>query len=110
HFNTSRIIGHDIPRSLPAPTAFETWVMNRGVAGCQRDHYHFSAAVKGIFWYEPAIFSVIYKILRSPHFGMTDAEAKAMLRACFCAENDGIAQAFALHRTAHESYQAYVDS
>lgn len=109
HFNTSKIIGHEIPRSLKPPTRFETWVINRGIAGCQRDHFHFSATIKGIFWYEPALFNVIYKMLRSKHFAMGDAEAREMLRKCYCQENEGIQQSFELHRTAHESYKAYVD-
>jgi hypothetical protein len=109
HFNTSKIIGHEIPRSLKPPTKFETWVINRGIAGCQQDHYNFSATIKGIFWYEPAAFSVIYKILRSRHFGMTHAEARDMMRRCFCEDNDAVRQSYELHRTAHESYKAYVD-
>lgn len=110
HFNTSKIIGHEIPHSLESPTPFETWVINRGIAGCQNDHYHFSATIKGIFWYEPALFEVLYKIFRSPHFAMNDPEAKEMLRQCFAKENDGITQSYELHRTAFESYKAYVDS
>jgi hypothetical protein len=110
HFNTSKIIGHEIPRSLEPPTSFETWIINQGVAGCQKDHFHFSATIKGIFWYEPALFDVIYRVFKSKHFGMNDAEAKEMLRICFCQENDGIAQSYELHQVAHESYKAYVDS
>jgi hypothetical protein len=110
HFNTSKIIGHDIPNSLEPPTPFETWVINRGVAGCQKDHYHFSATIKGIFWYEPALFDIIYQIFRSPHFGMNDVEAREMLWKCFTQENDAIHQSYALHRTAYESYKAYVES
>lgn len=109
HFNTSKIIGHEIPRSLKPPTAFETWVINRGVAGCQRDHFNFSATIKGIFWYEPALFPVIYKIMRSKHFGMSDEEAREMMRKCFCEDNDAVRDSFELHRTAFESYKAYVD-
>ena len=111
HFNASKIIGHEIPRSLEPPTSFETWIINQGVAGCQKDHFHFSATIKGIFWYEQlALFDVIYKVFKSKHFGMNDAEAKEMLRICFCRENDGIAQSYELHQVAHESYKAYVDS
>lgn len=110
HFNTSKIIGHDIPNSLAPPTPFETWVINRGVLGCQKDHFHFSATIKGIFWYEPALFNVMYKVLRSPHFGMDEGEAKEMLRLCFAVENDAITQSYDLHRTAWQSYITYVDS
>jgi hypothetical protein len=110
HFNTSKIIGHEIPRSLKPPTDWETWVINQGVAGCQKDHFHFSATIKGIFWYEPALFRVLYKLFRSSHFGMSADEAKKMLHKCFCEENNGIHESFDLHRTAFESYKSYVDS
>jgi len=109
HFNTSKIIGHEIPRSLEAPTKFETWVINRGVAGCQNDHFHFSATIKGIFWYEPALFPVLHKILQSSIFGMNASEAQEMLRLCFTQENDAIHAAYGMHRTANESYKAYVE-
>ena len=59
HFNTSRLVGLEVPRALEAPTRFERWVVNRGVAGCQRDHFHFSAAINGIFWYDPALYPAI---------------------------------------------------
>lgn len=109
HFNTSKLIGHEIPHSLDEPTAFEKFVMNRGIAGCQKDHFNFSATIKGIFWYEPSLFPVIYKLFCSPHFGMNDAEARNMIDRCFCQENDAINQAFELHRTAFESYKVYVE-
>ena len=41
---------------------------------------------------------------------MSDPEAKEMLSQCFAKENDGISQSYELHRTAYESYKAYVDS
>jgi hypothetical protein len=110
HFNTSKIIGHEIPRSLDPPTSFEKMVMNKGIAGCQKDHFNFSATIKGIFWYEPSLFPVLYKLFRSAHFGMNEAEAKIMLERCFCQENDAINQSFELHQTAYESYKVYVDS
>jgi hypothetical protein len=109
HFNTSKLIGHEIPRSLDEPTTFEKFVMNRGIAGCQKDHFNFSATIKGIFWYEPSLFPVLYKLFRSQHFGMSAEEAKVMLARCFCQENDAINQAFDLHQTAYESYKVYVE-
>jgi hypothetical protein len=109
HFNTSRIVAHDIPRSLPEPTAFERWVINRGVAGCQRDHYAVSAAVNGIFWHEPALVPVLYRLLRSPVFAMADREARAMLAACLTEPSEGVEAAFATHRTARESYRKFLE-
>jgi hypothetical protein len=108
HFNSSCLISRDVLASLPPPTAFEKWVANRALAGCQRDHFDFSIAVRGIFWHDPALFPTVYRLLRSPAFGFTGGEAKEMIRRCFTEESDALHDASALHRTAVESYCAYV--
>lgn len=109
HFNTSKLIALEIPRSLNPPTSFEKWVINRGVSGCQTDHYNFSVVVNGIFWYEPALFSVFYRLLRSRVFNMEDREAREMMYRCFAEENEGVHLSYNLHRTAAESYRAFVE-
>jgi len=108
HFTSSCIISRDVLHSLRPPTPFERWVANRALRGCQRDHFHFSVAVKGIFWYDPALFGTIYRLLRGPAFGMGDREAREMLRRCFTEESTGIHEAYRIHREAVESYRAYV--
>lgn len=109
HFNTSKIVGLEVTRSLPPPTSFEKWVVNKGVQGCQNDHYHFSAVVNGIFWYDPATFQTIYKLFRSKHFGMNDSEAQEMLKRCFTEENEGIVRAKETHAIAIASYKQFID-
>jgi len=108
HFTSSCIISRDVLRSLRPPTPFERWVANRALRGCQRDHLHFSVAIKGIFWYDPALFQTIYRLLRSPAFGMDDRGAREMLRRCFTEESAGLHEAHRIHREAVESYRAYV--
>ena len=109
HFNTSRLVGLEVPRSLEPPTAFERWVVNRGVAGCQRDHFNFSVVVNGIFWHDVATFPVIYKLFRSTVFGMDHGQALAMMEACFARESDGLTEAVKTHSTAADSYCAFVE-
>jgi hypothetical protein len=109
HFNSSRILTHDVLHSLKAPTAFEKWVANRALLGCQRDHFHVSVAIKGIFWYEPALMPTVERILRSALFGMSAPEARAMMRKCFAEETEGLRQSFRIHDEAVESYKAYLD-
>jgi hypothetical protein len=109
HFNTSRLVGLEVPRSLDPPTAWQRWVVNRGVEGCQRDHFHCSVAVNGIFWYDPATYGPVYKLFRSAVFGMEHREALAMMEACFARESQGMESAFGTHRTASESYRAFVE-
>lgn len=110
HFHTSRLVGVEVPRVLPKPTAFERWVVNQGVAGCQRDHYHFSSAVNGIFWYDPALYRPIYQVLRSPAFGLDHGGAMQMLHRSFCEDSEGVQAAAQTHSEAVASYRLFVDS
>ncbi len=108
HFNSSTIIGHDIVKCLKKPTQFEKLVTNMAIKGCQKDHFNFNCSVNGIFWYEPAIFSTIFKILKSPIFNLENVEAINMMEQCFCRENQGVNLAFKTHNIARESYQQYL--
>jgi hypothetical protein len=109
HFNTSRVVGLEVPRSIAAPTRFERWVVNRGVAGCQHDHARASVVVNGIFWHDPATFPVIYKLFRSKVFGMDHGQALHLMQACFGEESDGLHAALRTHATAADSYAAFVE-
>lgn len=109
HFNSSTILSHEVVKCLKPPTAFEQFVANLGLRGCQRDHYHFSAAINGIFWYDPALYSAIYQILRSPIFNMDDREAKEMMELCFTQESEGLQQSYQTHQEAIASYKVYLE-
>ncbi len=109
HFNSSMLISQDVLRSLPAPTSFERLVANMALKGCQRDHFHFSVAVNGIFWFDPAVFTPVYKLLRSRHFGFDHVGALDMLEKCFGRESEGLHASHATHRTALESYRKYLE-
>ena len=108
HFNSSTVISHDVLRSLPAPTKFERWVTNRALAGSQRDHYPFSTAINGLFWYDPALFPKVYKILRSAVFNLNDAEARQLMKECFTKENEGLQQSARSREIAINSYCEYL--
>ncbi len=109
HFNSSTILSHDVVKCLKPPTKFEQTVANLGLRGCQRDHYHFSAAINGIFWHDPSLYTAIYQVLRSPVFGMSDREAKEMMVACFTQESEGLHRSYQTHQEAMESYKVYVE-
>ncbi|WPF90232.1 P-aminobenzoate N-oxygenase AurF [Cyanobacterium aponinum AL20118] len=109
HFNTSTILSHDVSKCLKPPTYFERYVTNLGIRGCQKDHYHVSVAINGIFWYEPALYGAILKIMRSPLFGFSMEEAKAMLKDCFTKETEGLHRSFQTHDEAISSYQLYLE-
>jgi hypothetical protein len=110
HFNSSTIISHDVIKCLPPPTKFESLVANLGVWGCQKDHFYFSAAMNGIFWYDPALYGKVYQVLISPIFNMSDRDAKEMMKLCFTQESEGLHRSFATHQEAMSSYRVYVDN
>ena len=109
HFNSSCLIGTEVIDALPKPTAFERFVGNLSIKGCQRDHSNYSAVVNGLFWYEPATFNAVYKVLRSHIFNMDHQEAIEMMKKCFGEENEGNLAAQKMHETAIESYKRYLD-
>lgn len=110
HFNSSTIISQDVINCLPKPTNFEKMVANLGIKGCQKDHYHFSVAINGIFWYDPALYSAIYQVLTSNLFAMDNREAKQIMRACFTEESEGLERSHRTHQEAVESYKVYLES
>jgi hypothetical protein len=108
HFNSSMLISKEVVSSLPPPSRVESAIANVALLGCQRDHYNFCTAVNGIFWYDPAIFSPIEKMLRSPAFGLDQRDARELMRASFCEETDGGLAAYRTHQTALDSYKQYL--
>ena len=108
HFNSSNIIGSDIIKNLKKPTLFESYIANLGIKGTLRDHANFNISVNGIFWYEPAIYETLYKLLQSKSFGLNQADTLQMMKKCFTRENQGITEAFETQQTALDSYKNYL--
>lgn len=108
HFNSSGLISHDVLRSLPEPTRFERMVANKALWGCQKDHYHFSVAINGIFWHDPALYATTYRMLRSKAFGLDRGQALEVMSQAFTRESDGLHASHKTHATAVESYKTYL--
>jgi hypothetical protein len=109
HFNTSMMVAQDVVKSLRPPTRFERAVVNAAVEGCQKDHYNFSTAIAGIFWYDPSLYGPLYRIFTSPLFGMDRGQALELMERSFCRENDGMRESAAVHATARESYVKFLE-
>lgn len=108
HFNTSKLVGLEIPRLFKPPTRYEKWVINQAVKGCQKDHSNFSVVVNGLFWYEPALYSKIYQLLRSSWFHCEHQEALQLMHQSFCQENEAQHLSHQLQKIAIASYQSMV--
>jgi hypothetical protein len=110
HFNSSTVISHDVLSSLPNPSTFEKHVANLALSGTQKDHFNFSTAINGLFWYDPALYPKIYKILRSPIFRMDDRQARQMMQDCFTTENEGLHLSARSRQIAIDSYREYLSA
>ena len=108
HFNTSSVISHDVLNSLPEANKFEKMIANITLEGCQRDHYNFSTAINGIFWYDPALYPQIYKILRSKIFNMDHQQALEAMEKSFCEESVGMLESQKTHHESIDSYKHYL--
>lgn len=108
HFNTSTTISHDLVNRLKEPSWFEKQIANLAISGCQKDHYNFSTAMKGIFWYEGAMFSDVYKVLQSPVFGMSKGEALEAMEKSLCVESDGAHASCDIQKESVASYKEYL--
>ncbi len=108
HFNSSGLISHDVLRSLKEPTKFESMIANKALYGCQKDHFHFSVAINGIFWHDPALYATTFKMLTSRAFGLERGQALELMRRCFTEETAGLHASRKTHATAVDSYKAYL--
>lgn len=108
HFNTSTIVSHDVINSLPKPSKIESIIGNMALRGCQNDHYNFSTAINGIFWYDPALYQTVYKLLRSKIFNLDHNGAIEAIRKSFCEESEGMLASYKTHRESVDSYKAYL--
>lgn len=108
HFNTSTVVSHDVINSLPKPNKMEVLIGNMALRGCQQDHYNFSTAINGIFWYDPALYETVYKVLRSKIFNMDHNGAMEAIRKSFCEESEGMLASYKTHRESVDSYKAYL--
>ena len=108
HFNTSSVVSHDVVNSIAPPSKFEEMVVNMTLWGCQRDHFNFSTAINGIFWYDPALYTTVYKILRSKDFSMSHQDALNAIEKSFCQESEGAHASAETHAQAVENYIAYL--
>lgn len=108
HFNTSTVVSHDVINSLPKPSKMETLIGNLALQGCQKDHYNFSTAINGIMWYDPAMYTSIYKLFRSKIFNMDHNGAVEAIRKSFCQESEGMLASYKTHRESVDSYKLYL--
>lgn len=91
HTTISQTIAKDMYKELPKPTAYEKFLSNQIICMMQNNMLSgLSGALPGRFVADSPLFMLfIYKLLKSPVFGMSDQESLYWMEKCFCQEHDG---------------------
>lgn len=100
HTATSQLVSHDLYKDFPEPTAYDKFMANMMIYMLQRNVLKgISGAIPGCFAGDGSfVMPLIYKLLRTPLFGMSAQEALLMMEKCFCQEHEGFQVAAKYHQ------------
>ncbi|NEO42334.1 MAG: hypothetical protein F6J90_40845 [Moorea sp. SIOASIH] len=89
HTATSQLMSHEIYKDFPKPNIWEKYLANQAVYRLQIDVFNgLSTTVPGTC--ASNFMPMVYKLLQTPLFGMSNQEALLMMEKCFCQENEGL--------------------
>ncbi|MBU7583100.1 MAG: hypothetical protein KAF91_09350 [Nostoc sp. TH1S01] len=99
HTTTSQTLAKDMYRELSKPTAYEKFLSRKIIQMMQNNMLSgLSGALPGRFVADSPLFMLfIYKLLKSPVFGMSNQESLYWMEKCFCQEHDGFHVALKYH-------------
>ena len=91
HTTISRTIAKDTYKELPKPTAYEKFLSGQIISMMQKNMLGgLSAVLPGRCVADSPLFMLfIYKLLKSPVFGMSNRDSLYWMEKCFCQEHDG---------------------
>ena len=100
HTTMSQVIGRDLYKELPKPTAYEKFVANLSIYLVQYNALQgLNPAIPGLYLRdEPFVMQFIFKLLQHPLFGMSAPEALDWIERCCCHEHDGLTVAAQWHQ------------
>ena len=100
HTTMSQVIGRDLYKDFPAPTAYEKFVANLSIYLVQYNALQgLNPAIPGLYLRdEPFVMGFIFKLLQQPLFGMSAPEALDWMERCFCHDHDGLIVAGRWHQ------------
>ncbi len=110
HTATSQLLSHDLYKDFKDPSLSERFAANLGILGVQRTMQTLSGAVPGIFSDDEQYMPLLYRMMRSPLFGLDAREARAMLKNCLCYEHEGFHVAQRYHQKALADNLKYVEA
>lgn len=114
HSTTSQIVGQDMYKDFPKPTAYEKFVANLAVYRAQRHviNYHggLSIGLPARCFHDDSFFmNFIYHLLQTPLFDMSSREALYWMEKCFCHEHEGFAIASKYHKGFVADFRRFFD-
>lgn len=91
HTTISQTIAKDMYKEVPKPTAYEKFLSGKMIYMMQKNML---GGISGILpgrcvADDPMFMFFIYKLLKSPLFGMSDGDTLYWMKKCFCQEHDG---------------------
>lgn len=90
HTTTSQLIGRDLYKDLPKPTAYEKFLANAIVHMMQLNFLNgLCSGIPAVFLGDRFFMPFYYKLLCSPLFNMSSSEALYWMEKCFCHEHEG---------------------
>lgn len=92
HTTTSLLIAQELYKDFPKPTAYEKFMANFSIYMMQLTILNglSAGAVASFSPDQLFVIPLVYKILRSPLFGMSTQEALFWIEKCFCHEHEGL--------------------
>ncbi len=111
HTATSQLLSHDLYKDFPEPSVYERFLANRLLVMLQRNVLKgMSGVIPGAFAGDGSfIMPLVYRLLRSRLFDMSQQEALAMMEKCFCQEHDGFQTAHRYHQSLLNDLRKFLD-
>jgi hypothetical protein len=90
HTTTSQLIAQDLYKDFSKPSAYEKLVANLTIYRAQQVGLSgLSGGLPAIFRNDGDFLLSLYRLLQSPVFEMSDADARHWLEKCLCQEHEG---------------------
>ena len=101
HTTTSMFLGRDFYKEFSKPTAYEKFIANWTIYLTQKNFHNGISGVSPVSISKDGfpIMDFVYKLLKSPVFGMSQTEALHWMQQCFCQEHEGFHSALKYHQT-----------
>ena len=90
HTTTSQLIGRDLYKEFPKPTAYEKLIANANIRAMQLNFLNgLCSGIPAVFLSDSFFMPYYYKLLRSPVFNLSPPEALHWMEKCLCREHEG---------------------